>query len=33
MAKKKHSVNNLTEDEKNLLLTFKSRLENLKNNY
>ena len=30
-GKKKHSGNNLTEDEKNLLLTFKSRLENLKN--
>ena len=29
-AKKKHSENNLTEDEKNLLLTFKARLENLK---
>ena len=30
-GKKKHSGNNLTEDEKNLLLTFKNRLENLKN--
>ena len=29
-AKKKHSLNNLTEDEKSLLLTFKTRLENLK---
>ena len=29
-AKKKHSENNLTEDEKNLLLTFKARLKNLK---
>ena len=29
-AKKKHSENNLTEDEKNLLVTFKARLENLK---
>ena len=29
-AKKKHSENNLTEDEKDLLLTFKARLENLK---
>ena len=29
-AKKKHSLNNLTENEKSLLLTFKTRLENLK---
>ena len=29
-AKKKHSENNLTEDEKNLLVTFKARLKNLK---
>ena len=29
-AKKKHSENNLTENEKNLLMTFKDRLENLK---
>ena len=29
-AKKKHSLNNLTEEEKSLLLTFKSRLKNLK---